>query len=349
MDDKDIKKFMIPVIVILLAFLSFLIIKPLSSSICFGLLLAYIFYPLYLKLKLKVKSENFSAFLIVTATFLIIFIPPLLLIPSFIKELFEAYLSFTTADLSVIVLKAFPSLASSQAISAQISSSLSHFNGTISNWLLALFQNTIMNIPEILFGIIIILFTFFFALRDGHQFKDYFSTFFPFGEEHKNNFFKKFEQVTNSVVYGHLVIGIVQGLVAGVAYYMFGIPNALIWTVITTIVGVLPVIGPWLVWIPLDLYLFMSGNSVAGMQLLIYGVVVINWTDIILRPSVVAARAEMNSAIALIGAVGGSYAFGVIGFILGPLFLAYFILLVELYKNKQKESLIIRIEPESKT
>jgi predicted PurR-regulated permease PerM len=68
-----------------------------------------------------------------------------------------------------------------------------------------------------------------------------------------------------------------------------------------------------------------------------------------LRPSVVAARAEMNSAIALIGAVGGSYAFGVIGFILGPLFLAYFILLVELYKNKQKESLIIRIEPESKT
>ena len=348
MDDKDLKKFLIPFVILGLAFLSFLILKPLAFPIMLGLLLAYGFYPLYLKLKAKLKSENISSMIIVTGTLILFLLPPILLTPLFIKELFNAYLSLRGTDFSALILQLFPSISSSPVLATEISAAASHFSAAISSAMLSIFQSTLMNLPAIIFGIVIALFTFFFGLREGHEVKEYFFTFFPFGEEHQKRFFQRFEQVTNSVVFGHIVIGIVQGLVAGIAYYIFGIPNALILTVITMIVGVLPVIGPWLVWIPVDIFLFTSGNSVAAMQLLIYGLFVINWTEVLLRPYVVAARAEMNSAIALIGAVGGTYAFGVMGFLLGPLFLAYFILVLELYKNKKTESIVIRETPESK-
>jgi predicted PurR-regulated permease PerM len=350
MDEKDLKRYLIPIFSLGLAVLSFLIIKPIAFPILLGLLLAYGLYPLYIKVKTKIKSENLSAFIMVAGTLLLIFLPPLFMLPLFIKELFNAYLSLRSTDFSALILQVFPSISSSPTMAAEISAAASHFSAAISNGMLSIFQNTIMNLPEILFGIIILLFTFFFGLREGPEFKEYFSTFFPFGDEHKKRFFERFEQVTNSVVFGHIIIGVVQGLVAGVAYYIFGVPNALILTVVTMIVGVLPVIGPWLVWIPLDIYLFSTGNTVAGLQLLIYGLFVINWVEVLLRPYVVAARAEMNSAIALIGAIGGTYAFGIMGFLLGPLFLAYFILVIELYKNKKTESIVIRAAPsEQKT
>lgn len=348
MDEKDLKKFLIPLVILGLAFLSFMIIRPIAFPIMLGLLLAYGFYPLYLKINTKIKSANLSCFILVAGTLIVLLLPPLLVLPLFIKEIFNAYLAFQSTDFSALILHVFPNISNSPALATQITAATSHFSAAISGLLLSIFQSTLMNLPSILFGIVILLFTFFYGLKEGHEFKEYFFTFFPFGEENKKRFFERFEQVTNSVVFGHIIIGIVQGLVAGIAYYVFGIPNALILTVVTMIVGVLPVIGPWLVWIPVDIFLFTSGNSVAGMQLLIYGLFVINWTEVLLRPYVVAARAEMNSAIALIGAVGGTYAFGVMGFLLGPLFLAYFILVIELYKNKKTESIVLRETPESK-
>jgi predicted PurR-regulated permease PerM len=199
------------------------------------------------------------------------------------------------------------------------------------------------------FGIIIFLFTFYFSLKEGHKVKDYFTTFFPFPKEFQEKFYDRFGQVTNSVVYGQIIVGLAQGIISGIGYYMFGVPNALILTVITTIVGVIPVIGPWLVWIPLDVFLFLNGDITRGTQLLIYGLFVINWIDTILSPQIVARTAKMNPAIALIGAIGGTYVFGIIGFFIGPLLLAYLILLVELYRNKKPEdSILIKEVPEPK-
>jgi len=175
--------------------------------------------------------------------------------------------------------------------------------------------------------------------------KDYFSVIFPFQESYRKKFFARFDQVTYALLYGDFVVGIVQGLIAGIGYFMFGIDKALLFTVLTIFVGIIPVIGPWLVWVPLDIMLFINGNTVAGMQLLIYGLFVINWIDTLLRPIVVAKKGQINEAVALIGAIGGIYAFGIIGFIAGPLILAILILLIEIYKGEKTESIIIKEEP----
>ncbi|MDP1728626.1 MAG: AI-2E family transporter [archaeon] len=341
MDEKDFKKFMIPVLILLLGFLSFLVLKPIFSSVILGLLFAYLFMPLYKKIHKKIGSKNISSLLVILIACTIIVLPLALLLPSFTKQVFDAYLVLRNIDVSKLITKLLPTLINTPGISTEIISAASHFNSALTNGVLAIFQNTLLNLPTIVFGLLVILFTMFFTLRDGDIMWASVTSILPFQKEYHEKFYQRFSQVTDSVIYGHLIIGLMQGIIAGIGYYVFGIENALLLTIITSIVGIIPVIGPWLVWIPVDFFLFASGNTVAGMQLLIYGLFVINWIDTIARPVVVAEKAEMNSAIALIGVVGGVYAFGAIGFLLGPLILAGFLLMVELYRTKKSEDSIV--------
>jgi len=105
-------------------------------------------------------------------------------------------------------------------------------------------------------------------------------------------------------------------------------------TALTMVIGIIPIIGPWLVWIPIDIYLFAVDRAGAGIGLFIYGLFLINWVDTIIRPMIVSRRTRINPAIILIGMIGGLYVFGLLGLIIGPLILAYVMLILELYRKQ---------------
>ena len=162
------------------------------------------------------------------------------------------------ADLASVIFNIFPSLANNPSVSAEIIATMSHFNAKISEILLQLFESTFQNIPSIITGVIVLVFTFYFGLKEGGKFKEYLFAMLPVSKDQKKTLYAKFEQVTDSVIFGQATIGVVQGIVAGIAYFMFGVPNALLLTAITIFASALPVIGPWLVWIPVDIFLFIS-------------------------------------------------------------------------------------------
>ncbi len=335
MEEKYPKNFLLSVTIIILIALSFFVIKPIAVPIFFGLLLAYIFYPVFKKLNTKIKSKSVCAGIITAGIVLIVVIPLVFFVPAFITQLFDVYINLKYLDISKLLFQLFPSLAQSQSISGEIIATASHLNANISEFILALFKNTLLSIPNIVFGLLIVLFTLFFGISEGAFFKEHFSLFFPLPKEYEDKFYRRFDQVTNSILYGCFVVGVVQGIISGIGYYLFGIPNALLLTVLATIVGILPILAPWLVWIPVTIFLFVNGMTVQGIQMLIYGLLVINWVDTLLSPYIVSKKAEMNPAIALIGALGGIYAFGLAGFILGPLVLAYLLLFIEVYREKK--------------
>lgn len=346
MDEKNLKHLAVPLAILILAVLAFFVLKPIFVPVILGLLFAYIFYPLYSKLYSKLKSKNWSAILIVLISLFLFLIPTMLIIYASIKQILEVYIIFKNMDLDTLLRGAFPSLFSNPVVASEITSTLSHLSSQLTDIILSFFKNTIMNLASIIMGVLILLFTFFFALIEGDNVRNYLSTIFPFPKEYSEKLSLKFDQVTSSFIYGHLIVGLAQGIIAGLGYFILGIPNAFLLTILTTFVGVLPLVGPALIWIPITIYLFINGNNVVGIQLLIYGLFVLNWVDAILRPRIMSKKAEMNPAIALIGVIGGLYAFGFIGLILGPLILAYLILLIELYKDKKTESILIRETPE---
>ena len=345
MKEDDFKKAVAAVFTIALLVLAFLIVKPILMAILLGVILSYLLRPLYKKIYKATTSENLSAIIIVLGTLALILIPLVFLIPIIANQTISVYVSMQTIDAVSVLQDNFPSIFSSVSSSANLIAATSSLTSNLANFLLKIFQSILFNIPSILLQTVIILFTFFFVLRDHDKMRDYFVSVSPFSKDSHKKFYEKFTQITNSILYGQLIVGLGQGIVAGFGYFIFGVPNALLLTLLTMLVGVIPVIGPWLVWIPIDIYLFMSGHTTEAIGLLVYGLLVINWIDSLIRPLVLSRMAKMNSAIALIGMVGGLYVFGIMGLILGPLILAYLFLIVEFYREKRKvKSFLIQEE-----
>ncbi len=321
------------ILVVALFILAFLVIKPIIFPIIYGLLLAYILYPIYKYFLTKLKNKNLSAVLICIGLFVILLILFSLILGTIFNQLINFYLSLQEIDTISVIKASLPGIISpeiSTNIANSIETSLSSLLAKTTNYI----GDFILNLPTLLLQILVVFLILFFALRDGEEAFDYFKSLSPLQKETQAKFFKHFKGITESVLIGQIVIGVIQGLIAGIGYFIFGVPNALLLTALTVIIGIIPIIGPWFVWIPVDIYLFVSGRPGAGIGLFIYGLILINWVDTIIRPMIVSRKTQINPAIVLIGMIGGIFVFGLIGLIIGPLILAYVLLVLELYRKE---------------
>jgi len=348
MEDKEIKKYVVIILFFLLAVLSFFIIKPIFLSIFVGLVLAYLFSPLYRLINKKITSKTISALIVLLLVAVLVAIPTILIIKYSLSNLDKVYNYVSSiSDVESLIKTTFPQLLNNSQISVNLHAITAALSLKISGYISSAINNLFFNIIPILLNVAVSLFIFFIAMRDQEELKSYVVSLSPFSKEYQKKFYDKFESVTYSAIYGELIVGISQGIIAGIGFFICGVPHALLLTIILTLTSILPIIGPWLVWIPVDIYLFLHGQTSSAIGLLIYGLFIINWVDTILRPIVVSKGTKMNSAVALIGMTGGLYVFGIMGLIIGPLVLAYFILLVEAYKDKKIGSMVFQ-EEESK-
>ncbi len=347
--EKNFKDIVTIILIAGLIILVVLVLKPVIFPIIWGALLAYIFYPVY-KWTLKiVKNENISAFLICLILLLIILIPTVLIISSLINQAINFYLLLQKTDFAKILGEILPSLSTSSTLSSTLSNSLNSFVPTIISYFISKVSSFVLNLPVILLKLFVAVFVFFFGLRDGKKGIEYIKSLSLLSKENQEKFLKQFKDITNSVLLGHGVVGVLQGLLAGVGYFVLGIPYALILTLLTILGSMIPLLGAWIVWIPVDIYLFITGKTGAGLALLIYGLFVVSIIDNILRPLIVSRKARINSAIVVIGMIGGIFVFGILGLILGPLILSYVILVIELYREKKAGESILFKKVEEKT
>jgi predicted PurR-regulated permease PerM len=172
-------------------------------------------------------------------------------------------------------------------------------------------------------------------MRDAEIFTKYVQSLSPFSKSVEKDFIQKFKEITGSVIYGYVVVGILQGILTGIGLYVAGVPQALILTILAIFAAMIPIAGAWLVWVPAAIYMILSGNTFAGIGLILYGSLFISWIDNIVRPYLVARKTKISTAVVLIGMIGGLIVFGIIGLILGPLILSYLLLILDAYRNKR--------------
>jgi len=334
MEEKEFKKLGLILFIVILLFLAFIMLRDIVLSIFFGLILAYIFHTPYVKLKEITKSPNGAAFIIVGIFLIVIIIPLILIIPFMTKQLLNVYVFLQSVDLSPILRKLVPALFDSPKTLADVLAMTTSITSNLAAFLLSSIKNLALNLSNFILKGAIVLFTFFFILRDHKALMAYFVSVSPFPKEYKDKLIIRFQQVTNSILFGQVITGAIQGLVAGIGYFIFGAPNALLLTILTILTSIIPIIGAWIVWVPVAIYLFASGHVNSAIGLVIYGAVVVSWVDNIVRPIIVSKLIKMNTGIILIGMIGGLYAFGILGLIIGPLIISYLLLLAEFYKDK---------------
>ncbi len=341
MEEIYLKKIMTTVVLFVLIVLAFFLLKPILLSIIVGVILAFIFNPLYYRIHSKLKSKNLSAILICILLAVIIIIPFWFLTPIFIDQSVKIYIASQQMDFVTPLQKIFPSLFSSEAFSKELGSIIYSFVTRVTNSLTNTFSNLILNFPTLFLQFLVVFFTFFFVLRDKDHVTSYVRSLLPFPRDVEKKLFEYSRDITSSVIYGQVIIGILQGIVAGIGFLLFGVPNALFLTLIAALAGIFPIIGTAIVWAPVAVYLLVGGNTVPAIGVTVFGLVS-SGLDTFLRPIIVSQKTQMNSSVILIGMIGGLFLFGILGFILGPLILAYLLILLELYRHKKIDSIFTK-------
>lgn len=345
MQDQIFKKTATVILFTLLAVLAFLVLKPVFISIIVGLILAFIFTPVYDLLNKHIKSGNISAGIIVLLLLIIIILPIWLLTPIILKQSFSLFEAAQQIDFVKPLQSIFPSLFASQQFSSEIGSILSSFTSKIASSLVNSIAQIILDFPTIVLQLTVVFFTFFFALRDKELIIDYIKSVLPFSKEVDKKLFDHSKLITSAVLYGHVVVGLIQGIVIGIGFFIFGVPNALILTLLASLAGILPIVGTVIVWLPVVVYLFVGGNAVAAWGIVIFGLLSSN-IDNVLRPIIVSKRAKIHTGILLVSTIGGLFFFGILGFILGPLIISYLLILLEIYRGKPTLGIIIEQKKE---
>ncbi|RMD67372.1 AI-2E family transporter [Candidatus Pacearchaeota archaeon] len=329
--ERDIRRLITFALVLLLGISAFLILKPVWKSVVGGLILAYIFFPIY-KLCLRyVKYKNLAALIVSLLVLALLILPVWLFVPTLMREVFDMFQSFNEFNAGSAVAKMFPS--ASEAFRTQASVAFNAAISKLSSEILNFLVKFIIDFPILLLNLFLASFVFFFALRDADKLAKFAKGLLPVSRSHEKSLVKQFRDITNSVLYGQVVVGVVQGLFVGLAMYLFGVPKTLTLTLIAIVFGIMPVIGPSFVYIPVTIYLFFTKSLLASLGFLAFNLVLASLFENYWRAAIVAKRAAQSQVVVLISMLGGFLVFGFLGFIIGPLVAAYFITLVRAYKE----------------
>jgi predicted PurR-regulated permease PerM len=338
---------------IALLVLSFFIIKPFISAILVSLVLAYIFYPVYKLVNKKIKNKNVAAF---TTTIIVIF---LIVVPSFFilntisreaiflysaskdkmltGDFLEGVCMEEGKDFSCKITNFFRRVFSHPQIQQYLGTTIKE----AVSFLVEKIRDFLFSIPARILNFFVMMFVVFFLFRDGKKFVEKVEDLLPLKKAHKKQVFVKFNDTAFAVIYGSLIVAIIQGSLGGIGFFAVGIKNPLIWAVIMMFFALVPFVGTVVVWLPAALILIFNGYVqsdtlviVKGIGLLVYGTFVISFIDNLIKPKIIGDRAKVHPVLVLLGVLGGLHFFGFIGIIVGPLVLALLVTFIKIYEEE---------------
>jgi predicted PurR-regulated permease PerM len=184
---------------------------------------------------------------------------------------------------------------------------------------------------DFFFQLFVMLYSMFFFLIHGRTILDDVMRLFPLPEQDKADLLDKFVSVSRATLKGSLVIGIIQGSLAGLAFYVAGIKGAAFWGTIMGVLSILPGIGAPLIWVPAVIYLLAVGRIGPAIGLLLWCALVVGTVDNFLRPLLVGKDTKMPDLLVLLSTVGGISLFGAVGFVVGPVIAALFLAVYRIY------------------
>jgi predicted PurR-regulated permease PerM len=337
-------------LLLVLLYGAFLILSPFLKALTWAAILAVLFYPAYdWLLKLFKGKATLAALTIIVSITLVIVLPGIQIVGFLADEVVELVKTvgaltnseavetwkrhpwiqwllgwWSMLGLELAKLRFEIDLRKLVVQGAQVSSGvlLSHLTGAA--------QNIFLFVANVL----LVLLTLFFFLRDGAAFCYRLRRLLPMDPEHQERLFNNIANAVTAVVHGCLVVAMIQGFLAGLAYWVLGVPYALVWGVATAFFALLPVGGSTIVTIPVTIYLFLQGDIIRGVLMAIWALGVVGGVDNVLKPIFIGTRLKLPMLFLFFGILGGLSVFGALGLILGPVLFALLAALLDLYREE---------------
>jgi predicted PurR-regulated permease PerM len=193
--------------------------------------------------------------------------------------------------------------------------------------------SAVKNVLLFLLQLFLVVFSLFFLYRDGRRIQRGFWSVLPVEEEKKRALEGSVTRILPSVLTGVLLTALVQGILGGIGFWISGLPSPIFFGALICVASLLPVVGTMLVWLPGALYLLFQGMTGWGIFLLAWGFLVVSSSDNILRPLLSRKQSGLPVSLLMLGSLGGLFAFGLVGVILGPVVIGISLALLEMYKT----------------
>lgn len=339
-------------IFLLIIYLFYEILKPFIFSLFWAGILALVLYPFYERLTRVLKDRvRISSIILTTLTAFVVMLLLSIVVTTLAVEMLDVYRGIKgqieVAKLKPIVehLKQIIPVSILDEVEKKFGVSDIHPEevvlksvGTVSSYLFDLVQKGARNLTILIVDFGIMVFALFFFFRDGKRLYEEMTYLIPMTNEQKNRIFHRFYNILDAIILSVIVTAGVNGFIVGLIFWILGISFPVLAGVLSFIFSLLPIGGSLFVWLPVGVYLFLTGSTFRGIELLILGAV-LSSVDHFLKPMIIGGRTKLPTLFLFLSIIGGVKAFGFSGIILGPVLLVALISFIEIYKVEYQEAI----------
>jgi len=321
----------------------YLIARPFLSPIFLAVMIAIVFHPVHARIQVRVRGRNTAA-LISTFLVLLVVVGPAvglgIVVSQEIRGLYQLLneRSAQQGGWNPYVTHAIERLLGWMGQYINLSAldlrgALMRWLEQISRFLLSWGTQVVSNIISFFVEAVVAFFTLFFLFREGGTMRERTAAILPLRTGQVERLFTGISDSIVANVYGCLAVGIAQGTLVSLAFWVLGLPSPVLWGVVTALFSLIPIIGSAAVWVPAVIILVVSGHWWKGLILLSWGAVVVGQVDSFVRPYVISERAKLHTLLVFFALLGGVKAFGGMGLFIGPVVLSVTLVVLEMLQE----------------
>ena len=310
------------------------VLWPLHGAILWAMFLAIVFAPVQRRAVRVCRGRHgWAAFGTLLLIVVSVLLPTALLATAVTHQAMAAYEGFRTGDaqLSDVFAHGFDALpawaksvldhfdlANLPALQQKVTAALGRYSQEVTTRVFTIGRGTL----EFAVQLLVMVYLLFFFLRDGERLAALAERAAPFERLHTQRLIEQFASVVRATVKGNFAISLLHGFLGGLAFWVLGIKGAVLWGAVMAVLALLPVVGAPLVWGPAAIYLVATGSPWQAAALVVWGTAVIGLVDNLLRPVLVGRETQLPDYVVLAATLGGLAAFGLNGFVIGPVIAA---------------------------
>ncbi len=308
---------------------------PLFEVIVLSMIFAIILHPIYNWIYKKTGLAGTSALIVILIFAMVIIVPASFIASKLLNESKDLYIELTNTNNQnpIRILTNVIETPIRNFISPTFTLNVEEYIGIASDFITTHLASIVSSVVGIFAKIIIIFISLYFLLKDGRKFRKILVGLSPLSDEYDEKIVSKIRQTIYATVKGVLLVALIQGILTGIGMWIFGVPNPTLWGSVSSIASLVPGLGTAIVFVPAVFYMIITGNTTYAIGLLLWGGVIVGLVDNFLSPYFYSKGAEIHQLIMLFAVLGGLVAFGPIGFIFGPIVIALFFALIDIYQT----------------
>lgn len=337
------------VLVLAASVLFLMILRPYFGAICWAVFIAIVFWPLHQRFLLGARNRrNMAALASLTVILLIVILPMAMLAASVTQEASVLVEKLRSGQIELSAyfarfVNALPlwarntlhrfGLGDLGLVQQKLMGTVSSSGQMVATRVVGIGQVTL----DLVISFFLMLYMLFFFFRDGEELSRAVARCIPLHPQHTRRLLTQFATVVRATVKGNIVVALVQGALGGLAFWVLGLPAAVLWGAVMAVLSLLPAVGAVIVWGPVALYYVFAGEVVRAIGLTVWSVLVIGLIDNMLRPILVGKDTRMPDYLVLVATLGGITVFGLNGFVIGPVIAAVFLVSWEMLATARQQ------------